>query len=915
MALDPGTHCGHYEITGQLGAGGMGEVYRAMDSTLGREVAIKTLPASLAKDADRLARFEREAKLLASLNHAHIAAVYGLDEHEGTRYIAMELVEGVTLEKKLEAGALPVEDALNIALQIALALEAAHEKGVIHRDLKPANVMVTPDGVVKVLDFGLAKAFAGDPNDASPAHSPALSLAMTQQGLVLGTAAYMAPEQASGQATDQRADIWAFGVVVYEMLTGHALFGGESVPHILADVLRTEPDWKRLPARLHPRIRMMLERCLEKKPRSRYSGIADARVDIEVALRDPQGVVVAEQPGVHPVVATPSLARRLLPWAAGLGLAVAAGVAAFTLRPAEPREVFRSVYPFPAQSNLFGAPDIREIDIATDGRQMVFNFVDGLFLRQANAFDALRIPGIPEATIFFSPVFSPDGGSVAFMMVNTRAASSGARLDIVSMPVSGGAPVPLGSVGNAGTTFRPSLSWEANGNILYPQPDGIWQVSGNGGEPVRIVAIEPDETVSEPRLLPGGEWVLFSLTTSPEYPDWDAAQIVVESLVSHERRVLRTGGSGARYSPTGHLIYAFGNVLYAVPFDIEDPKLTGGPIQIVQDVLRSAGSGIAQYAFSANGTLIYVPGTLNSSQASGLVVLDRTARATPYPMPPGAYGSPRVSPDGHWAAFAATYPEGQDVVVYELGSNAAPRRLTFGGTSRAPLWLADSARVVFQSTRDGTASLYWQLADGSDGTAMRLTTASDGAIHVPDSFSSDGEHLSYTVYSGDTSAIWLLDLGTGESEPLIAGPGGDYSQSVFSPDSRWLAYQSRETGENEIFVQPFPLTGAKYQLPHTLDNHHPAWSADGTELFYIPGPGRFEVVPIRTEPRFEFGAAVVLASTPLNDGPAVRRRFDVMPDGSGFLGLVEGVDGSASSRTINIVTNWFEELKQKVPVD
>ncbi len=293
MALEPGTRFGNYEIGEAIGAGGMGEVYRATDTTLERDVAIKTLPRELAQEPDRLARFEREAKLLATLNHAHIGAIYGLDAHDGKQFIVMELVEGITLEEKLKAGALAVDDALRIALQIAEALEAAHAKGVVHRDLKPANVMITGDGVVKVLDFGLAKAFSGNPNEASPAHSPALSMAMTQQGLILGTAGYMSPEQASGQATDQRADIWAFGVVLYEMLTGLPLFSGESVPHVLADVLRTEPDWSRLPKNLHPRLQFMLERCLEKKVRDRYHSIADIRVDIEKILSDPHGATAA----------------------------------------------------------------------------------------------------------------------------------------------------------------------------------------------------------------------------------------------------------------------------------------------------------------------------------------------------------------------------------------------------------------------------------------------------------------------------------------------------------------------------------------------------------------------------------------------------------------------------------------------
>jgi dipeptidyl aminopeptidase/acylaminoacyl peptidase/predicted Ser/Thr protein kinase len=908
VALGVGTRLGPYEITGTLGAGGMGEVYRATDTKLGREVAIKTLPAALASDADRLARFEREAKLLAALNHAHIAAVYGLDEHAGTRYIAMELVEGETLEKRLEAGALPVEDTLQLALQIALALEAAHEKGVVHRDLKPANVMVTHGGVVKVLDFGLAKAFMGDPNEASPAHSPALSLAMTQQGLVLGTAAYMAPEQASGQGTDQRADIWAFGVVVYEMLTGHALFGGETVPHILADVLRAEPDWARLPEHLHPRIRQMLERCLEKKPRNRYAGIADARVDIEAALRDPQGVVV-EQSAAGPA-ARPTLARRLLPWAGGLGLAVVAGAAAFMLEAPAPQPVIRASYTLPDNSTLF-VPDLHEIAISADGRQMAFNTPDGLYLRQMDEFEAIRAPGLSAGTVRVDPVFSPDGASVAFLRQGAAtAAAGGTPIDLVSMPTSGGAPVPLGAIGT-NQKFPMRLHWDIDGSILYARPDGIWRVSGNGGEPERIIETAPDEQFSEPELLPGGERVLFAIV-DPKQPDWDTARIVVESLSSHERRILRTGGSSARYVPTGHLVYAFGDVLYAAPFDVDGARLTGGPVQVVSGVSRSRGTGIAQYAFSDNGTLIYTPGSYNSSGNGPLAVLDLSARPRPFPMPAGAYAFPRVSRDGHWAAFTVTYPEGDDVAVYELGSNAAPRRLTFGGMSRYPVWSADGTRIVFQSNRDGAPSLYWQLADGSNGTATRLTTAMEGAAHTPDSVSSDGKHLTFTVTTKDGSDIWLLDMGTGESMPLIAG-SGRFSQSVFSPDGRWIAYQSTETGEDEIFVQPFPLTGAKYQLPHTLDNHHPAWSADGKELFFIPGPGRFESVPITTKPRFEFGAPVVLSSMPMNAAPAVVRRYDVMPDGSGLLGFATGNTGDGS-RTIDIVYNWFDEIKRKVPV-
>ena len=429
MALAAGARLGAYEIAGQLGTGGMGEVYRATDTKLGREVAIKTLPSALAQDSDRLARFEREAKLLAALNHAHIAAVYGLDAHEGTEYLAMELVEGETLEAKLKDGPLPVEDALHLALQIADALEAAHSKGVIHRDLKPANIMITHDGAVKVLDFGLAKAFSGDAKEASPAHSPALSLAMTQQGLILGTAGYMSPEQASAQTTDQRADIWAFGVVLYEMLTGLPLFGGESVPHILAAVLQTEPDWKRLPKDLHPRLKLLLEHCLAKKPHNRLHSIADARIDIQDVLDDPQSTRVASS------VATRRSFRTVLPLVAAAITATAAVavLVGWKLWPESgPAPITRFAYSVP-QRQTIDSVGRSIVTLSPDGRSFVYNTADGLFLRSMDQLDARRIPGTEENSL--NPFFSPDGQSVAYF--------AGGRLMRVAL--SGGAPVVIAS--------------------------------------------------------------------------------------------------------------------------------------------------------------------------------------------------------------------------------------------------------------------------------------------------------------------------------------------------------------------------------------------------------------------------------------------------------------------------------------
>ena len=905
MALMAGTRLGAYEITGTLGAGGMGEVYRATDTKLGRELAIKTLPAALATDKDRLARFEREAKLLAALNHAHIASVYSLDEHDGTQFLAMELVEGETLEEKLKAGPVPVENALHLALQIAEALEAAHEKGVVHRDLKPANIMVTANGQVKVLDFGLAKAFSGDPDQATLAHSPALSVAMTQQGLILGTAGYMSPEQASGQATDQRADIWAFGVVLYEMLTGLPLFSGESVPHVLADVLKTNPCWNRLPKNVHPRLRFLLESCLEKKPRNRYHSIADVRVDIEAVLKDPAGVVVRGAPGGVEARASVPLHQRLMPWAAGLALAALAGGAAWTLKTEAPRPLIRSVHAFPAQRTL-ATPGLPSIAIAPDGRQFVYNASDGIYLHRMDSFEDVLISG--SDALHVEPAFSPDGKSVAYMAGTGAAARGG----LSRIPVSGGAAIRLGSAGFTATAFPYGLSWEPDGTIVYALADGIWRVSANGGEPERFIATAAGEQASEARLLPGSDWVLFSVAHGPPPYDWDAAEIVAQSLSSGERRVLHKGGSSARYVPTGHLIYAFGNTLYAAPMDLDAMELTGEPIPVVQGVLGDFADGRgAQYAFSRDGTLIYVPVGVQSTR---LAIVDRSGHVQTFSVPGGEFADPRVSPDGRLAAYTAMYPDGADITVYEPGGGAAPSRVTFGGKSRFPIWSADSTRVAFQSTRDGTPSLYWQLANGNGGTPEQLTTAADGETHTPESFSPDGRHLLFTVQKGGEAAIWTLDLETKKSEPLIAAPGVIYSQPVFSPNGQWIAYQSTETGSNEIFVQPYPPTGAKRQLPHTIDNHHPVWSKDGSEILYVPGPGRFESVRVTTQPVFGFGPAEALPDLPVNVGPESRRPYDVMPDGSGFLEFVAATnDGAASANDIYIVYNWFDELKRLVP--
>jgi Tol biopolymer transport system component len=553
------------------------------------------------------------------------------------------------------------------------------------------------------------------------------------------------------------------------------------------------------------------------------------------------------------------------------------------------------------------------IDISADGGEFIYNTTDGMNLRSLASFEPVLIPGVDAQHAI--PEFSPDAKSLAF--IRPGAASGGiTQVELARIPVTGGSPRPLGIIGNRNQVPL-GLSWEPDDTIVYAVGGSIWRVSANGGAPEQIVEMEPGEAPEMAELLPGGDWVLFSVVNGEGPADWDTAEIVAQSISTGERRMLYSGGSSARYVPTGHLVFAFGAALYAMPFDADAVEITGGPVPVVNGVRRDTNTGIAQYAFSGNGTLIYVPGVLLDAGNATLVVADGQGHVDNLPMPGGIYADARVSPDGRFAAYTVTYPDGEDIEIYDLSGNAAPRRLTFGGTSRYPVWSRDGTRVFFQSTRDGPASLYSQLSDGSGGDPVRLTTAGEGETHAPDSAAPDGERLTFTaVDSSGVLSVWMLNLETGEAEPLIAQPNASISQSIFSPDGKWIAYQSTETGRSGVFVQPFPLTGARFQLPGSGENHHPAWSADGSELFYFPGIGQFESIRVTTKPRFTFGAPEALMDVPMNAAPAGRRQYAVLPDGSGFLGAAAG--GAAAgpeSNSIRIVQNWFDELERLVPLE
>jgi serine/threonine protein kinase len=913
----------HYEITAQIGKGGMGEVYQAKDTKLGREVAIKVLPEEFALDKDRLARFQREAKLLASLNHPNIAAIHGLEESEGIHFLVMELIEGDTLRDRIKSGPIPVEEALKLALQMAEALEAAHEKGVIHRDLKPANIKVTTDGKVKILDFGLAKAYAGDQENISPMDSPTISAAATQQGVILGTAAYMSPEQARGKPVDKRADIWAFGVVLYEMLTGKTAFQGEDVSETLASVIKGDSNLSLLPANIHPRIREVITRCLQKDMRKRYSSMGDARYEIEQALSDPSGVFV--QPSI---ITKPKKKLQLgIPLVAAITILgiIIAGVAIWYLKPApppEPKRVMRFSYELP-EDQQFNSGIMLDILLAVspDSSQFVYCTTNGLYLRSVDALDARFITGTDRNSR--QPVFSPDGKWVGYWSLNDQ--------KLKKIAISGGVPVVLCDT----STILGGLSWSSDNTIMYSDVygGGVKRVSAEGGTPESIIEAElvnmgTDGIPILPQMLPDGKSVLFTNAFSNN--NTADRQITVQSLESGERKVL-VGGTGAQYLSSGHLVYVQENnnirSLLAVPFDLETMEVKGGPVPLLES--------IGARAISDSGTLVYVPipmGMVENSVSPklSLVWVYRDGKEEPLLAPPHDYRQCKISPDGTRVALSVVIDGNQDIRIWDIVRNNL-MRLTFDeARDRFPLWTPDSQRVVFASDREG--GIFWKKADGTGGVEL-LGSASDRAI-TPWSLSGDGSILALGEYRYDPLGkydVGMLSMeGDRERTPLLQEEYEEQEPQI-SPDGRWIAYASNESGRQEIYVRSFPEveSGGRWQVSNN-GGISPLWSRDGKELFYRSGDATM-VVQVETDPIFKPENPKVLFSGryyTLPDIPGLlleQTPWDIHPDGTRFLMMKEpGTTGdestdaelaSAGPRKINIVLNWDVELKQRVPVD
>jgi serine/threonine-protein kinase len=933
--LATGSRFGPFEIVGLIGAGGMGEVYRARDARLQRDVALKILPDIFASDPERLARFEREAQVLASLSHPSIAAIYGFEQSDGVRALVLELVEGATLADRLAAGPLPIDDALNAAAQIAEALQFAHEQGVIHRDLKPANIKITPDGVVKVLDFGLAKlaqpaTAQGSPprghygprdsperahdgrDDRTVGRQPDLTMsptitspaAMTGVGMILGTAAYMSPEQAKGRDADKRSDIWAFGCVFYEMVTGQRAFEGEDIGDTLASVIKGDVDWSRLPATLPDPCRTVIQRCLVKDRRKRIADISVAHF----LLSEPAASALPPTTVAPDDTRQKSVWRWLFPVLCTI-VVTAAATAALMWRPStEPAHPVMRFSISAPEGTAFtsGQP----LAISRDGSQIVYAANLQLYLRSLSEQDSMPIAGTLAASTMRFPVFSPDGRSVAFW--------SQADRTLRRIPVTGGVSVPL-----CDYQFPLGISWDGDW-VYFGHPGGVSRVSANGGRPEVIVKTNAGEWAATPQMLPGGNALLFTLAKGTADDMWDTADIIVHDVKSGDHKVLVHGGSDARYAPTGHLLYTVGGTVRAVPFDAARLEVTGGPVPVLLGVQRlnirsfsNVNTGSAYYSFSDTGSLIYAPGPTSLSSQRSLALIGRDGAVTRLRLPAGTYAFPRVSPDGQWLAYGTDDGKNADIWVYQLSGETQPRRVTFGGVNRFPVWSSDGQHVAFQSDREGDLGIWWQRIEG--GMAERLTRAQgQGETHVPDSFSRDGRSMSFTVRKDVSSGeVWVLSLP--EKKAAIFSQGSRNAvRSAFSPDGSWLAYQSGEDTTAGVLVEPFPRTGTILQVARrsTATPHHPFWSRDGKELFYIPGPNAFASVRVTTHPVFSVSNPETLPRGAfLEGGPEAIRNLDILPDGR-FVGVIDAAQsdlGTTAMPRLNVVLNWFEELKRTVP--
>jgi serine/threonine-protein kinase len=879
----------HFEITAKLGEGGMGEVYRAQDTSLGRQVAFKVLPEAFVADPERLARFEREAKVLASLNHQNIASIYEIGQVDSTHFLAMELAHGEDLATRLERGAIPVDEAVPMVLQVAEALEAAHDRGIVHRDLKPANVMLASDGAIKVLDFGLAKAWEeGEGSSPDLTASPTLTANMTQAGVILGTAAYMAPEQARGQEADRRADVWSFGVLMYEMLTGERLFRAETVSDTLARVLMADTDWERVEGRFPGSIVALLRRCLERDVSQRLQSIGEARIALQAYLSNPS----AAEAEATPAAEAPSggaLRRLGLPLLVG---AVLASAVWMVLPDASPRTRMGMSASLMAPPGVTFEHRYTSLALSPDGRWLVFSGLqDGqlrLFKRSMDRFESEAIPGTEGA---MTPLFSPDGRWVFYAGPN----------EAFRVSMEGGAPHPLASIKSQVW----GADWTADGSIIFNQLlSGLWRIPEQGGEPELLAAPNSDRgeiDLEFPDVLPDGSAVIYTAFRGL-LPD--SAEIRILDLATGERKTLIENASDARFLPTGHLIFGRSAGVYLVAFDPERREITGAPVPAPDGILYNRDLGVVHASMAASGDLVFLP--RRGENQHRLVSVGLDGEVSELFEAPGNYMYPRYAPDGRSLLVVKYDQVGSHLWIANLATGALTR-VTREGSNMFPVWHPDGQRVAFYSDRTEARGIYWMATDGSGAAELLLGLENSSGQIVPESFTPDGRTLVLTVdvrndEGGSDSHIRSLDLASGEVSELIR----DAHSASVSPDGQWIAYCDGRRSDSQVFVRSVSGEGGRQQLS-TDGGNYPSWSPDGRTLYYQSSRQVMAVAIDTSEGLVPQAPRRLFEADPATSIWTTSSSYSVAPDGSGFLMVAP--DSSANREDeARLILDWLDKI-------